>query len=338
MTLKKPGREQFSGSLVGQCLGDALGFPVEGYVADVCRQYVAGILRRGKGGSVGRPPFAFGQYTDDSQLAREILVSYRERGRFEPADYASRIAALFKAGKVVGKGRATEEAAMRLAAGVPWEEAGTAAPSAGNGSATRAGPIGLLFWDDPGKLVRAARDQGRITHRDSRCSGGAVAVAGAVALALRGEIESRDFLSRLSDWSGSVDATMGEAIGRLEEWIDLPPGEAVVRIGGLGLERAGEKQWRGITPFVVGSVLWSLYAFLRAPDDYWETVCLAISAGGDVDTMAAMAGAVSGARLGIEALPRELIRKLTDQGSWDCRELRLLAEDCYRLKEGEEGG
>ena len=307
--------------MLGQCLGDALGFPVEGYVADVCRQYVTGVLRRGKGGTVGRPPFPFGQYTDDSRLAREILVSYRERGRFDPADCASGIAPLLAGGGMTGRGRATEEAA---AAEAP----------AGKSSALGAEAIGLLFWDDPGELVRAARDQGRITHRDSRSPGGAVAVAGAVALALRGETERRSFLSRISEWSGSVDATMGEAVGSLEEWVDLPPGDAVARIRGLGLEGAGEKQWRGISASIVASVLWSLYAFLRAPDDYWEAVCLAISAGGDVDTMAATAGAVSGARLGIEALPRELTGRLTDRGTWGCRELRLLAEDCYRLKEG----
>jgi ADP-ribosylglycohydrolase len=44
-------------------------------------------------------------------------------------------------------------------------------------------------------------------------------------------------------------------------------------------------------------VLWSLYSFLRSPEDYWETVCTAIAVGGDVDTTAAMAGAVSGAYL-----------------------------------------
>jgi ADP-ribosylglycohydrolase len=324
MPVKKPDREQFSGALIGQCLGDALAFPVEGYVPEVCRQYVAGILRRGKGGSVGRPPFPFGQYTDDSRLAREILVRYREGGSFEPADYVSRIAPL-PAGGMTGRGRATEEAAA-------------AEPSAGKGSALGAEAIGLLFWDDPVELVRAARDQGRITHRDRPSPGGAVAVAGAVALALRGETERRSFLSRISEWSGSVDATMGKAVGSLEEWVDLPPGDALARIRSLDPEGADERQWRGISGFVVGSVLWSLYAFLRAPDDYWEAVCLAVSAGGDVDTMAATAGAVSGARLGIGALPRELTGRLTDGGTWGCRELRLLAEDCYRLKGGEEGG
>jgi ADP-ribosylglycohydrolase len=43
--------------------------------------------------------------------------------------------------------------------------------------------------------------------------------------------------------------------------------------------------------------LWSIYAFLRAPDDYLDTVCVAIAAGGDVDTTAAMAGAIGGVRL-----------------------------------------
>ena len=54
-------------------------------------------------------------------------------------------------------------------------------------------------------------------------------------------------------------------------------------------------------------MLWSLYAFLRSPDDYWETICTAIGVGGDTDTMAAIAGAISGARLGVAALPADLI-------------------------------
>jgi hypothetical protein len=40
-------KEQFSGCLVGQCLGDALGAPVEGYPQSVCRQYVNRHLKPG---------------------------------------------------------------------------------------------------------------------------------------------------------------------------------------------------------------------------------------------------------------------------------------------------
>ena len=41
-------------------------------------------------------------------------------------------------------------------------------------------------------------------------------------------------------------------------------------------------RWHGISPFVTTSVVWSLYAFLRTPTDYLDTVCTAIAVGGDV--------------------------------------------------------
>jgi ADP-ribosylglycohydrolase len=59
-------------------------------------------------------------------------------------------------------------------------------------------------------------------------------------------------------------------------------------------------------------VCWSLYAFLRAPEDYWEGVCIAIGVGGDTDTMAAMTGSILGARRGAAALPAELVASLVD--------------------------
>lgn len=35
-----PDKETFSGCLIGQCLGDALGSPVEGFPRSECRQYI----------------------------------------------------------------------------------------------------------------------------------------------------------------------------------------------------------------------------------------------------------------------------------------------------------
>ena len=107
------------------------------------------------------------------------------------------------------------------------------------------------------------------------------------------------------------------------------------------ISRAGKApdyvdEWWDISPFVVGSVLWSLYAFLRTPEDYWETICTAIAVGGDVDTTAAMAGAISGARVGLDGIPTDLAQKLTDQGTWGYAELVDLANRCYTLTVGDE--
>src|SRR5918998_326918 len=204
--ISHPTRKQFQGCLVGQALGDALGFVVEGQPPTFCRRYVEERLGGERVVWQGRSPFLLGQYSDDTQLARELMQSYAACGRFDPEDYARRISTIFSEGRIVGRGRSTEEAANRLARGVPWDKSGTPPPSAGNGSAMRAGPIGLIFYDDPEGLVRAATEQGVITHADPRCSAGAITIAGAVAFALRGRpVEPTPFLARLAELSEEVE-------------------------------------------------------------------------------------------------------------------------------------
>ena len=330
-----PRQDRYCGSLIGQCLGDALGFAVEGAPPAVCRRFVEELQEHGPAGARGRGPYPFGQYSDDSQLARELLQSYVASRRFDPADYSRRIAAIFIEGRIVGRGRATQEAALRLAAGVSWQEAGTPPPAAGNGSAMRAGPIGLLFFDDEEGLIEAAHDQGRVTHADPRCSAGAVAIAGAVALALRNEtIQARPFLARLAAWTRTIEPVLASCLEQLGDWLGLPEDDAAPLIARAGLDEGYRDGWEGISPFVIPSVLWSLYAFLKSPDDYWRTICIAIRVGGDVDTTAAMAGAVSGARLGLGALPQDLARRLNDRGTWGFEELLALAREAYAIKMG----
>lgn len=330
-----PHKDQFSGCLIGQCLGDALGFVVEGFSPEACKRYVEDILKTEKAGEFGRWPLPFGQYTDDSQLARELLQSYVNCKKFDPDDYASRIRLIFAERRIVGWGHATKQAAVRLIHGVPWEDSGTPSPSAGNGSAMRAAPIGLFFFDNPQLLIQTAHDQGRITHKDPRCSAGAVAISGSVSLVLKGEtIKPDSFLSSLADWSGVISPIFASELINLIEWVSLPPDRAVSFISQAALDPdyLEEYEWQGITPYVVSSVLWSLYSFLRTPDDYWETICTAIAVGGDVDTTAAMAGAISGAYLGLDAIPSNLTHHLADQGKWGLNELVELAYQAYEIK------
>lgn len=328
-----PNPDQYAGCLVGQALGDAIGFIVEGQEPTVTANFVETTVRPDRLDRARRGQFDFGQYSDDTQLARELLRGFVAwDGVFDPEDYAGRVARLFQYQQVVGRGRATEEAAERLIAGVPWAEAGTPAPAAGNGSAMRAAPVGLMFPNDPVSLVRAAHDQGRCTHADPRCSAGAVAVAGAVALALRGQGDDpRAFLDQLALWAGTYDATLADGLLRLRDWIGIPPDQAAAYIARVGVTPDHRDMWVGISPFVVPSVLWALYAYLRTPDSYLDAVCTAVAGGGDTDTTAAMAGAIAGARLGLTAIPYEPATRLTDQGQWGLDDLIRLAHDTHGL-------
>jgi ADP-ribosylglycohydrolase len=326
--------DQFAGCLIGQALGDALGFVVEGFPSLQCAAYVREAVRPRTLDGYGRGRFRFGQYSDDTQLARELTVSLVRHGGLEPADYASRIAAIFTEERIVGRGRATAEAACRISEGVPWEQAGTPAPAAGNGSAMRAAPIGLLYAD-PLQLIASAHDQGRITHQDRRSSAGAIAIAGATALLARNPgLAALELCRQLSSWTSDFDATFAAALEQLPDLITEPPEIAVDHIASVGMPTTQSVgNWDRISPFVTPSVLWSLYSVLRSPHDYWETVCTAIAVGGDVDTTASMAGAISGAGLGLGAIPGDEARMVTDRGEWGFDALVQLAHELHATYE-----
>lgn len=324
--------DRLFGCLLGHAVGDALGFPVEGRPPTVCAAYVDDVLRHGLAHSMSAQSFAFGQYTDDTQLARELVISYVDRQGFDPADYSKHIAAIFVEGRIVGRGRITEAAARRLAQGVLWNEAGAPAPAVGNGSASRAGPVGVLYGNDAERRKQVAADQSRITHTDPRAIAGSVAIASAVAFVGESiQIDGTHFVEALSDQVAAADDGFTQALRRLPTWLNLRPNGAAAEIAAAGLGAGEYRKWEGISPYVTSSVLWALYSFLRSPDDYWETILTAIAVGGDVDTTAAMAGAIAGARLGPAAIPAELTPHIHDQGTWKASDLKSLARDASRI-------
>ena len=80
-------RERFSGCLIGQCLGDALGFAVEGHPPESCARYVADTMRVPYPERRDRRWGHFAPYTADSQPPRGPLPSYAPGGRFGPQDH-----------------------------------------------------------------------------------------------------------------------------------------------------------------------------------------------------------------------------------------------------------
>lgn len=329
--------DQYAGCLVGQALGDAMGFIVEGQEPTVCRNFVDKTIREGRIERARRGQFDFGQYSDDTQLAREMLRGFVAwDGVFDAADYAGRVARLFQFDQVVGRDRATEAAAERLNEGTPWAESGD--EGTGNGSVMRAAGIGLMFPADPIARTRAAVDQGLCTHSAPQAAAGAITVAGAVALALKGEGDDPvAFLNQLSLGAAAYDATLADGLMRLRDWIGIPPDQAAAYIARVGKAPHDRDMWLGIAPHVVPTVLWSLYAYLRTPTDYAEAVNTAIAAGGDTDTTAALTGAFAGARNGLAAIPHDGASKLIDQGAWGLDALVDLAQHVHALViEGED--
>jgi poly(ADP-ribose) glycohydrolase ARH3 len=62
------------------------------------------------------------------------------------------------------------------------------------------------------------------------------------------------------------------------------------------------------------SVMTAVACFLAWPNSYVDAIGNAILLGGDTDTIAAMTGAISGAYLGIDAIPTATLAKLENHG------------------------
>lgn len=303
--------DKFKGTLLGCAVGDALGAPVEG----MSREAIAGAHGRVDGFLDGR--FGRGRITDDTQMTVTLAQSIVEIGRFDLTHAAFKFARWMEASdggvkEARGVGMACAEACRRLAAGV--DPSRSAVESAGCGSAMRASPVGLRYCGDPAALVSAAVAQSGITHSSPEAAAGAVAVAAAVSagIADAGDLDRARFLDELAAAVERTERVMSLKIAGLADYLDASVEEGF--------------SYTGTGGHVLETVPAALFAFARTPYDFEGTVLAAVNAGGDTDSMAAIAGAVSGSFNGECGIPAGL-----REGVEGTAYLRSLAFRLYTL-------
>ena len=126
-----------------------------------------------------------------------------------------------------------------------------------------------------------------------------------------------------------------EELGRT---LALSPSKAAAILsctGGTGQYRRNHDHAKdGINGDAVSSLMWGLFSFLSAPHDFVKVLSLSVSAGGDTDSVAAIACALSGAYLGFAKLPRSLTLLIEDQGSLGAG-LKVVTDGLFALHAGE---
>ena len=279
-------RTRLDGCLVGQAVGDMMGLPYE----NLSRRRVNRLAR------FDRPRFFFGYGcgSDDTEhagltaeaaaFARGDVAAFRRR-------LASGLRRWFLAGPP-GVGLATLKACARLCLGVSPANSGV--HSAGNGPAMRAAVLGVAV--PPERLAAFVEASTLLTHTDPRALAGATVVA-----------ELAQVADRLVPGDGPAWLRASAARGRG----DLEPLtrhllaaadalEAGVTVSGFA---AAIGCGRGVSGFVAHTVPVAAYAFFRHPDDYRAAVEAVVRCGGDTDTVAAVAGALVGSRVGVAGVP-----------------------------------
>ena len=290
------------GALLGTFTGDALGMPVEGFDIDMivsAYEQVDTMLEARKGR---------GTYTDDTQMMIAIAEVLSRCGEFQGAETARCFIKNFDPER--GYGRGALEVIYRLSQGVPWNKAGErmfGGGSFGNGSAMRIAPIGVFFSANRAALIQAAVNSARITHTHPLGKGGAVIQALAISLAFESDpdvpLDKAAFLATLKE---HIEPEWDAYHHKLVHVQELLASE---------LDLHGVVRLLGNDVTCQGSVPLAIYCFLLHPEDFRAAVVTAVNMGGDTDTIGAMTGALSGARLGWEAIPPDWLNALENGAS-----------------------
>ena len=83
----------------------------------------------------------WGQYSDDTQMTREMCSVIAEYACLAPDAYAGRMLRLYEARALCGAGSTTTGALLRFARGVPWNQLAPEGGRPSNGCAMRVGTL-----------------------------------------------------------------------------------------------------------------------------------------------------------------------------------------------------
>jgi poly(ADP-ribose) glycohydrolase ARH3 len=278
--------DRSAGALLGTFVGDALGMAWEGMPGDDVPEVLEMCDAR-----LGR-----GTYTDDTQMMIALAESLLRCDVIEEEDLAATFVAHADTRRGYGTGTLRVLEAVRRgtpvlrAAAEVFEGRG----SLGNGAAMRVAPVAVRFFDDQVLVGVQARRSAHVTHMHPVGIDGAAVQAAAVAAAL----DDDDPFAVAS--AACSTASLRRALDDVHRRIGRRLDPAALRSTASGVSSRADDS---VAAAVVAGAL---------AQDFEQAVTLAIRAGGDTDTVGAMAGAIAGARFGASAIPRRWLDALED--------------------------
>lgn len=277
--------EHARGALLGTFVGDALGMPFEGAPPGTAPKSLEMEEAR-----LGR-----GTYTDDTQMMIALAESLIEHGEVIESQLARAFLASYESER--GYGGGTRRVLDLWRGGAPVEVAAGQVfggqGSRGNGAAMRIAPVAVRFAGDQPRLSDQAFRSARITHAHPVGIDGAVVQAAAIAAALRGD----DILGCALAAASTSDLRAGLTAVSDLLGAQLPPADVASQLGS--------------SSDAADSVPAAIYTAV-AHRDFELAVGYAVRLGGDTDTVAAMTGAITGARDGAETIPLRWLDALED--------------------------
>ncbi|RLI77476.1 ADP-ribosylglycohydrolase family protein [Archaeoglobales archaeon] len=296
--------DQFKGCILGVAIGDALGMPVEGLTRNKIKELY------GKVKDYLPSPyndFKAGEWTDDTEQMITLAESILETVYLSPENFAEKLKRWYVESKNPRIGPTSSRALRNLINGIPWDRAGVYSETCG--AAMRVMPIGLVYHFSLNLVERYAVISASITHKGTAAIGGAVAISISIAC-LCLDFEKEEVVREVVERVKRYDDLLAEKIEHSYHISDKDIDFAIDKLGN--------------SVYALDSVPMAFYCYFSSKT-FEDCVLKAVNAGGDTDSIAAMAGAIKGCE---SKIPAKWIKKLKDYNY-----LVELAERLYQLHE-----
>lgn len=260
-------------AFLGLAIGDALGATTEFMTPGEIKATYKVHKKIIGGGWLSLKP---GQVTDDTEMSLCISRALTMVGHWDRKAIADNFAAWLK-GKPVDVGatcrKGIRDYMLKETLGVPYNEW-----DAGNGAAMRMAPVALFTLGDKDLLSKYAVDQAHLTHNNVLSDAACIALGTMVQKAIFG-------------------CTRHELHAITRELVE-------------GYPTFSFNKYRGNATAYVVDTLQTVFHYLFTTAEFEECLIGVVNQGGDADTTGAIAGMIAGAFYGIDAIPRQWIRKL----------------------------
>jgi len=298
--------EKISGIIWGMIIGDALGLAGEFLTKNDIQSHYGRITGfNGFMRDIHRSQWKCGEWTDDSDQAICIMESMVINSTVNLHDIAKR---LHTWGAQDGKGIGLHTYTLLCHNGYlsdpirisnrAWVESNC--NSAPNGAIMRTAPVGIWQYEEPETVAKNADFIAQLTHYDPRCRYSSVLISSLIAGCLRGD-NSKVIINKI-----------------LNDYRNHHPD--ICRYTKLGLE--GELHQLNLdgtnTPdepsigYTLKTLAAGLYAYNQS-HSFEEGLLNIINEGGDADTNGCVAGALLGAKYGLNSIPEKWINSILNR-------------------------
>jgi ADP-ribosylglycohydrolase/predicted protein tyrosine phosphatase len=293
--------DRAAGVLLGAACGDALGVPYEFGVRTLEDD------PRMLGGGLG--DYAPGEYSDDTQMAvciADVAATGADLRTPEALDRIARNFVTWRTNGATDIGNQTAAVLDRVqdlpddGLGAAMAEAAAdlhrrTGHTAGNGSLMRTAPVALAYLGDPRGLAEAARAVSDLTHHDPLAGDGCVIWCEAVRQAVLG--------GTFSGVRAGLALIPAERRDQWTSWLDEAQQFPPDHFPDNGFVAAAlQAAWSAIRRTPVPEQDDPARSIFRC-DHFRDGLYAAVRAGNDTDTVAAIAGALLGARWGASGIP-----------------------------------